>query len=345
MPNPYVNQSPAHFWKSAVAALEPRSVMPIRAKRFLMGDGSSVATAGSCFAQEIGKYLVTMPGIRFLSAETAGRDQTLFSALYGNVYTARQLAQLFDRAFGRFEPADASWRREDGRQVDPFRPYVFPTGFETAAQVEAARTEHFVAVRSVFTNSSVFIFTLGLTESWRATADGAVFPIAPGVVSDQINPAGYEFHNFNYAEVLGDLRDFVTRLRCVNEAVRVILTVSPVPLTATYTAEHILVATAHSKAILRAACGEVDAEFDFVHYFPSYEIITGNFTKGLYYDTNLRTVTREGVEHVMALFRQTYFGASDDRQEEMRALAPVSGLPEETPICDEEEIVRSVGFD
>jgi hypothetical protein len=346
VPNPYLSKLPIHFWKPAVAELEPRSVMPIRAKRFVIDDGASIATAGSCFAQEVGKYLATMPGVTLLRTELAGPDQPLFSALYGNVYTARQLAQLFDRAFGRFAPVDTAWRRGDGRYVDPFRPYVFRAGFTTIDQVGTARSLHLDAVRRVFTDCSIFIFTLGLTESWRSTVDGAVFPVAPSVVSEKIDPTDYEFHNSTYAEVRADLKDFVSRLRSVNAAVRVILTVSPVPLTATYTSEHVLVATAQGKAILRAVCGEVDAAFDFVYYFPSYEIIASHFNKGQYYHNNLRTVTADGVDHVMTLFCRTYFGTRPEEDSvEMSVLAPPPELSVDPPICEEEEIVRSLGFD
>ena len=341
MPNPNRDLPPSHFWKTAIGTVDAGLVMPIPANRFRIEDGAVIATAGSCFAQEVGRYLATMPGVTLLRAEPTAPDQPLFSGLYGNVYTVAQLVQLFDRAFGSFAPVDTAWQREDGRYVDPFRPYVFSAGFGTADAVAAARTVHLDAVRRVFKESSIFVFTLGLTESWRATADGAVFPVAPGVVSEGIGPAGYEFHNFTYAEVMADLRAFVARLRSVNADVRVILTVSPVPLTATYTAEHILVATTHSKSILRAACSEAEAEFDFVHYFPSYEIITGNFNRGRYYDTNLRTVTTEGVNHVMTVFRQTYFSVAEEPLERV-----VSALEsDDPPICEEEEIVRSIGFD
>ena len=44
---------------------------------------------------------------------------------------------------------------------------------------------------SAFRDLDVFVFTLGLTEAWVAKADGAVFPLAPGVVSQsQITAAG-----------------------------------------------------------------------------------------------------------------------------------------------------------
>ena len=53
-------------------------------------------------------------------------------------------------------------------------------------------------------------------------------------------------------------------------------------------------------------CGELDEECDDVTYFPSYEVITGNFNRGQYYHTDLREVTEAGVNHVMRLFMKHF---------------------------------------
>ena len=83
------------------------------------------------------------------------------------------------------------------------------------------------------------------------------------------------------------------------------LTVSPVPLMATAEPEaHVLSATTYSKSVLRVAAEVLRKQFDHVHSFPSYEIITGNFNRGRYYAEDLRSVTEEGVSHVMRLFLQ-----------------------------------------
>ena len=75
--------------------------------------------------------------------------------------------------------------------------------------------------------------------------------------------------------------------------------VSPVPLTATATGRHALVATTHSKSVLRAAAGQLADELDHVDYFPSYEIVTGFPYRAAFYAPNLRTVTPDGVAFVM----------------------------------------------
>ena len=79
--------------------------------------------------------------------------------------------------------------------------------------------------------------------------------------------------------------------------------VSPVPLVATAEpGAHVLAATTYSKSVLRVAAETVRQRFASVHYFPSFEIITGAFNRGAYFAGDLRNVVEEGVSHVMRLF-------------------------------------------
>jgi hypothetical protein len=88
----------------------------------------------------------------------------------------------------------------------------------------------------------------------------------------------------------------------VNRRVRFLITVSPVPLTATASGHHVEVATAYSKAVLRAVCGKLYADDDGVDYFPSYELITSANNRGVYFEPNKRSVSRAGVDQAMRLF-------------------------------------------
>src|SRR5208337_4041953 len=87
---------------------------------------------------------------------------------------------------------------------------------------------------------------------------------------------------------------------------RFILTVSPVPLIATMEDRSVLASTTYSKSVLRVAAEEIAGRYDEVAYFPSYEVITGNYTRSRYFDEGLRDVTEEGVSHVMRLFMKHY---------------------------------------
>jgi hypothetical protein len=314
-PHPYAALPAYRFWRRAVEQVPLADVDPVVRAGFTIAPDDRVATAGSCFAQHIGRRLaaagcthqITEPPPPGMSEAQAARSQYgIFSARYGNLYSARQLLQLIDRACGRFVPAAAAWQRSDGRCVDPFRPTIDEAGFADTAALEQSRVLHLQAVRTLFETMDVLVFTLGLTECWRSPVDGAVFPLPPGVAGCRADPAGCEFVNLTLAEVVDDLDTAVRRLRTINPAARVLLTVSPVPLAATYEDRHVLTATTYSKAVLRVAAETLAREHDHVDYFPAYEVITGSFSRGRYFDADLRSVTPEGVDHVMRLFLRHY---------------------------------------
>ncbi|MCW2338513.1 hypothetical protein M2337_002746 [Sphingobium sp. B2D3A] len=290
----------------------PHLVDPVGEFRACISHNTKVATAGSCFAQHIARrlrgsgynYYVTEPGHPILPEEIRARNNYgMFSARYGNIYTARQLLQLFQRAYGEFIPIEDVWREEDDVVLDPFRPTVQPGGFVSELEMRLDRAQHFHAVRSMFEAMDVLVFTLGLTECWVSSADGAVFPICPGVSGGNFHPARHAFYNQTVEDVVSDMTEFLRLLARVNPSARVIITVSPVPLAATARPDqHVLTATTYSKSVLRVAADILATRFAHVTYFPSYEVITGAFSRGAYYAEDLRNVRETGVSHVMSLF-------------------------------------------
>ena len=133
----------------------------------------------------------------------------------------------------------------------------------------------------------------------------------------------------------------IARLAAINPQCRVILTISPIPLIATFEPRHALVATTYSKSVLRVVADEMWRKYDHVDYFPSYEIVTGSYSRGAYFEDDLRQVTDAGVAHVMRTFMRHYArnGASVTQTK--------SGNEGENTrsaffdiVCDEEEIAR-----
>lgn len=340
--NPYRSFPDHQFWRRGVLAPGHGAVDPVVEADFLLDTDTRIGTAGSCFAQHIARrlaasgysYFVTEDGEGLDRVERSRRNYGVYSARYGNVYTARQLRQLFDRAHRQFVPEDRAWRRPDGRYVDPFRPEIEPDGFDTPKLVEASRQVHFSAVRRLFAEVDVLIFTLGLTEAWRSTADGAVFPLCPMVVSDKAQPEAYEPVNFTHGEIREDLMAFLAQLHQVNPSAKVLLTVSPVPLIATFENRHVLVSTTASKAILRSVADEVCRVDPSVSYFPSFEIVANPYFEGCYFDpSDARSVKPEGVDHVMSVFLKHYAGLTFDAGMSNRS----AELDEEQKIVCEEE--------
>jgi hypothetical protein len=187
------------------------------------------------------------------------------------------------------------------------------------------RDSHLHHVREMFENLDVLVFTLGLTECWASREDGAVFPLCPGVLGGAFDKKRHEFLNLEVEDVVADMTTFVWELRAVNPEARVILTVSPVPLIATAEPRHVLVSTVASKSTLRVACDKLVKACKGVAYFPSYEIVTGGFGKTSYFAEDCRSVTEEGVGHVMRVFMRHHvrnFGALRSLKDLVGGLAP-----------------------
>lgn len=311
MKTPYADLPDSAFWRRSVAAPAAAEVDPVGAVPFQITASDRVMTAGSCFAQHMTRYMrscgldpmVTEPAHPLLSPAQARRwNYGTFTARYGNIYVARQLLQLLQRAYGQFTPKEDLWHAADGSLLDPFRPQIQPGGFASQQEFSRDRQQHFAAVRRAFETCDVFVFTLGLTEAWISRQDGAVFALCPGTAGGHFDPDHHVFHNFSVTETVGDMNSFLAALRQLNPKVRVILTVSPVPLIASASGRHVLQATTYSKSVLRVAAETLMAQHQGLFYFPSYEIITGPQARGAYLAEDLRSVRESGVAHVMRLF-------------------------------------------
>lgn len=342
--NPYQGLANHQFWRRTISGIEPFLFDPVTNSKFTIGASDLVATAGSCFAQHISSrlsrlgfnYFIAEPGNHLPVDQRKALNYGVFSARFGNIYTTRQLLQLFLECFCGRVPFESVWRLPDGRFIDALRPQVTPTGFESEESVHFDRAVHLSAVRRMFEECQVFVFTLGLTETWRSRTDGTVFPLAPGVAGGIFDPDAHEFINLDVLEVMTDLDEFLVRLKKVNPNVKVLLTVSPVPLIATFENRNVLVATSYSKSVLRVSAESAYRKYDWVDYFPSYEIIAGNFSNSAYYESDYRSVNALGVDHAMRCFLSNYTEGNSS----VVALNPLHSLPstDSTVVCDEEAI-------
>ncbi len=312
--NPYDNLPEKRFWRTGVAAKDPLTIEGLYEKKFSIDAKTKIATAGSCFAQHISKCLrrngyqvldmePPPPGLSEQNAQTFGYN--IYSARYGNIYTARQLRQLTQEALGERQPTEVAWQK-DQRFYDAFRPGVEPEGLESEQEVMLHRAHHLKMVKQLLTTCNLLIFTLGLTETWQNNQDGSVYPTAPGVIAGKYDPEKYRFINLSYQDTLDDFSQFYQIVKKINPNCRFLLTVSPVPLTATADNQHVLCATTYSKSVLRAVAGQLYQDFDDIDYFPSYEIIASSWSRGFFYQSNLRSVSPIGVETVMRTFEKSH---------------------------------------
>ena len=321
--SPYQGLDDRAFWRAGVVEAGSYPPPDIYRPKFPITKDMPIFTAGSCFAQHVGRTLAhagynvidtePMPG--WVPAELAQRHgYKLYSARYGNIYTVRQFLQLLQEAFGNFKPADPVWEK-DGRYYDALRPGMTPGGLATPEHVREARAYHLRAVQEAVAETGMVVFTLGLTETWQHVPSGTVYPTAPGTIAGQIDPKVHGFVNFRASEIRKDFLTVRKIFRAANPDVKFLLTVSPVPLTATASGDHVLPATVYSKSVLRTVAGELVEDFDDIDYFPSFEIVSSHPSAGRFFEPNMRSVKPRGVRRVMRAF----LNAHEDEAEAKKA--------------------------
>jgi hypothetical protein len=348
--NPYSSLPDHRFWRKAVASLPPFALDPLVETPFKISPRDRVATAGSCFAQEIAHrlqqsgfhyYLAEQPPQGMPAAEAQRRNYSMYSCRYGNLYTTTQLLQLIQRAYGDFKPELDVWAREDGRIVDPFRPRIEPDGYASAEDMRADRDSHLAAVREMIETMDVFVFTFGLTECWRHKSDGAVLQLAPGVAGGDFDPQLYEFWNMTVGEVVRDFLASADLIHARNPNVRMILSVSPVSIIATGEDRHVLVSNSASKAILRAAADEVVRSRSNIAYFPSYDLVTASPNAARFYGDDTRRINSFGVDRTMQIFFDHFTSRQEASGGGVQAIRlDVAGEAKANArvVCDEEAI-------
>lgn len=341
----YMDRDKKTFWRSAVTDAGLYGMSDIWKPKLRIRKNTKVITAGSCFAQNISSRLVKR-GYTWLDCEPSPGDGTIdidrtfnygiFSFRTGNIYTTRMLRQWVEFAFGVATPNIPPMER-DGRFYDPYRQQIEPDGFESAEEMLASREAVFAAIRKAFIEADVLVFTFGLTEAWQDPQTGQEYSMCPGVIAGTYSNDTARFVNHDYTAII---KDFRAAMRIINAhrktRIRALLTVSPVPLTSTATDDHVLVATTHSKSILRAVAGHF-AAFQPYDYFPSYEIITAPISRGSHYASNMRNVTQTGVDSVLAHFFDAIAPFSKGRSQAGRdgGAADASADQDDDVKCDE----------
>jgi hypothetical protein len=338
--NPYSDLPSRAFWRSAVTERDQMDPGDLYRPKFPITRDMKVMTAGSCFAQHLGRafrgagynLIDTEPLPESVPDAVAQRfGYRLFSARYANIYTMRHLMQLYMECRGDAEIALPVWER-NGRFHDSQRPNVEPEGLDSPELVMAHREAHLHNVRRAFAQCDLMVFTFGLTESWIHRETETVYPTAPGVIAGAFDPEVFAFKNFTFHEIYDDFVQLRALMKRRKPDLRFLVTTSPVPLTATASGKHVEVANSYSKSVLRSVCGTLYETFDDVEYFPSYEVITSANSKQAYFGANKRSVTAEGVSTAIGMFVAAHAG-----EEAGAAPRPASARPEPDGIVVDED--------
>ena len=232
-----------------------------------------IASMGSCFAREIKRKLLYF-NFNYITEETDHPASVHASAAWERTYNTFSMRQILEYTFEEFSPEVRWWEvPRTGAVQDPYRRIILYGSLEEAGADFARHREH---SRRALLRAEVLILTLGLTEIWEDSRDGYVICLPSGpYVREGGDMSRYRFRVSRFAENLENLERIHDIMARHNPQCKLIVTVSPVHLWATFRTDvDVLSASCNSKSTLRAAADEFVANHDNVYYFPSFEMAT-----------------------------------------------------------------------
>lgn len=285
-------------------------VMPAYTGRRLDRD-DAVFAMGSCFAREIENALVAKGGNivsvdktiqipEFVDGKGLVRDS------FFHRFTPRAMHQEFAASFGELPGwTDDSLMFPWGEQLLDLNYWNVTGADHMAAASHLRRRVAQQLVRNAKTARMV-ILTLGLIEGWRHKPSGFFTNRAYPALFNR-NRDDFEFVKLDFADTMACLegmRDILAK-HCEHD-IEIVVTVSPVPLSATFTSDDIVIANTRSKSTLRTAATEFAEAHANVHYFPSYEIVTHS-SRDLAWRPDRIHVERAMVDFIVRRFVEHYY--------------------------------------
>ncbi len=272
---------------------------------FTVEASDRIFALGSCFAREVESALsglgFTVDSITdaFKGLETYGpRHPQGFLNKYNPESIYQELRWALDPV-SKFPP-EAFQELPNGLWRDVMADPVFGDGdFDRTLDLHGRLSD----VMRRAADCRIVVITLGLVEVFHDTRTGLYANTTPHLTA---SPGRYEFGVLTYPEVM-DALERIYRLLSEHghPDVEILVTVSPVPLDATFTGTDIVMATTYSKSLLRSAAGEWSQSKGNVHYFPSYEIVM-NSARDRAWFMDGRHVRQDMVAHIMQTFANAY---------------------------------------
>tara|TARA_R110001583_G_scaffold177606_1_gene333201 strand:- start:2370 stop:3383 length:1014 start_codon:yes stop_codon:yes gene_type:complete len=282
---------------------------------FSINKNHKIFTVGSCFARNVEQSLignnVDVIGSEFTLANdillgTVGAMNNKVNARSVlNKYSTLSICEEFDRVLNNKVIKDNGFISLDGELwIDPQLASVLkPLTFNELSEVREKVND---IIKQVVDADVVFV-TLGLNEVWFDKLTETYLNSSPPPSLMRTKDPRFEFSTPNFEIVYENLKKFVELVRENSKKdVKFVVTVSPVPLSTTWTSADIVVANTISKSTLRVCAERLTQDFDGVDYFPSFEMVTNSPKLAAWQNDKLH-VAKPMVDFVIDNFMSTYF--------------------------------------
>ncbi len=279
-----------------------RTIVPPWRAPFQLTHADPLLLIGSCFTEHIGRKLVE------------GKFNTLVNP-NGIVYNPVSIAGTTNLRFGE---KLAIQKRTGGSfyHWDYHGAFDHPDEATFRQNIERARQ-----TTAAFLEKTNYLFlTLGTAQVFVLKETGEV------VANNHKAPANwFDERRLSVAETVDALATAIEALRAKRPALQVVLSVSPV--------RHLrngFVENQRSKAVLLLACADLCAQFDFVHYFPAYELLLDELRDYRFYAEDMVHPSQTAVAFIWEYFVATFF--SEETRRLLTQLDKIRAAAEHRPL-------------
>ena len=247
-------------------------------------------TMGSCFASNIAQSMKRLG----LQAENISIGEEVNST-YANRY-------LLDWVLGRQTPDNIAER------------------FENIFSGHSTREDMLEMLRA----ADAFIYTVGVAPAFFDRETGHFVMPHYAKVSSRSLASRFKFRMTTVSENRDNLFHIIANLRSINPTLRIFLTVSPVPLSATFERESAVIADCVSKSTLRVAVEEVVTDDrEGIYYWPSFEIVRwigGHLPSVFGVDNQISShISLRYIDMIMELFLETLSIQEEKRHSDLES--------------------------
>jgi tetratricopeptide (TPR) repeat protein len=122
--------------------------------------------------------------------------------------------------------------------------------------------------------SNIFILTLGVAPAFFDAQTGEFVLPSPNSLNTRVLAEKYTFRTTSVQENIENVKYLIDFIRNISPKINIVITVSPVPLLASFEFESCVQADCLSKSTMRLVAHEIvnNSGYDNITYFPSFEI-------------------------------------------------------------------------
>lgn len=249
-----------------------------------INQNTKITAFGSCFAANISKHLSSVG----YNVSKDNNAEVYISSIGEGLVNVHALLSQFKWAFDGYIPSQELWH---GYKAETF-------GYDETIRLKT---------KEIFLNTDFFIITLGLSEVWFDEVSNECFWRA--IPEDKYDPTRHKFKVCSMQESKQALQQIVDYIKKYVPDAKILFTMSPVPLAATFRPVSCLTANSVSKSVLRAALDEMIRDNEHLlnsklFYWPSYEIVKELFPNEFTKDN--RHVHEKILSMIMKLFESQY---------------------------------------